>query len=49
MHQLNEIPRPGRELTVGNVQFNIQEANRRQIKSVRVTVVNNDSKFSVEK
>ena len=39
MHQLNEIPRSGRELTVGRVQFNIQEANRRQIKSVRVTVL----------
>lgn len=39
MHQLNEIPRSGRELTVGRVQFNIQEANRRQITSVRVTVL----------
>ncbi|MFK7769276.1 MAG: hemolysin family protein [Mariniblastus sp.] len=38
MHQLNEIPRPGHELTIGRVQFNIQEANRRQIKSVRVTI-----------
>ena len=42
MHQLNEIPRPGHELTVGRVQFNIQEANRRQIKSVRVTVLDED-------
>lgn len=42
MHQLNEIPRPGLELTVGRVQFNIQEANRRQIKSVRVTVLDED-------
>jgi CBS domain containing-hemolysin-like protein len=39
MHQLNEIPRPGHELVVGRIQFNIQEANRRQIKSVRVTVL----------
>lgn len=39
MHQLNEIPRSGHELIVGRVQFNIQEANRRQIKSVRVTVL----------
>ena len=39
MHQLNEIPRSGHELTVGRVQFNIQEANRRQIKSVRVTIL----------
>ncbi len=39
MHQLKEIPRPGNELIVGNVQFNIQEANRRQIQSVRVTIL----------
>ena len=39
MHQLNEIPRSGHELTIGRIQFNIQEANRRQIKSVRVTVM----------
>jgi CBS domain containing-hemolysin-like protein len=43
MHQLNEIPRPGHELTIGRVQFNIQEANRRQIKSVRVTVLEEES------
>lgn len=42
MHQLNEIPRSGRELTLGRVQFNIQEANRRQIKSVRVTVLDEE-------
>ena len=39
MHHLNEIPRSGRDLTIGQVQFNIQEANRRQIKSVRVTIL----------
>ena len=43
MNQLKEIPRPGHELTVGRVQFNIQEANRRQIKSVRVTALDEDS------
>ena len=42
MHQLKEIPRSGHELTVGRVQFNIQEANRRQIKSVRVTVLDRE-------
>ena len=42
MDQLKEIPRPGHELVVGNVQFNIQEANRRQIQSVRVTVLTED-------
>ncbi len=43
MHQLNDIPRIGHELVVGNVQFNIQEANRRQINSVRVTVLEEDA------
>jgi len=42
MDQLKEIPRPGHELTLGRVQFNIQEANRRQIKSVRVTVLDEE-------
>ena len=42
MHQIKEIPRPGHELVVGNIQFNIQEANRRQIQSVRVTVLEED-------
>jgi CBS domain containing-hemolysin-like protein len=43
MHVLNDIPRVGHELVVGNVQFNIQEANRRQIKSVRVTILEADT------
>ncbi len=42
MHQLNEIPRSGHELIIGRVQFNIQEANRRQIKSVRVTLLDEE-------
>lgn len=42
MHQLNEIPRSGRELTIGRIQFNIQEANRRQINSVRVTILDEE-------
>jgi CBS domain containing-hemolysin-like protein len=37
MSQLKEIPRPGHELTIGNVRFNIQDATRRMIRSVRVT------------
>lgn len=37
MNQLKEIPRPGHEITIGNVRFNIQDATRRMIKSVRVT------------
>ena len=43
MNQLKEIPRSGHELVVGPVQFNIQEANRRQIISVRVTVLDEDA------
>lgn len=42
MHQIKEIPRPGHELMVGNVQFNILDANRRQILSVRVTRMEQD-------
>lgn len=38
MSQINEVPRSGHELTVGNVQFNILEATRRQIQAVRVTI-----------
>lgn len=37
MNQLKEIPRPGTELVIGEVKFNILEATKRQIKSVRVT------------
>jgi CBS domain containing-hemolysin-like protein len=43
MHVLNDIPRVGHDLVVGNVQFNIQEANRRQIKSVRITILEADT------
>jgi len=42
MHHLQEIPRPGHELIIGKVQFNIQEATRRQIQSVRVTRLDDD-------
>jgi CBS domain containing-hemolysin-like protein len=42
MNHLKEIPRPGTELVIGNVQFNVQEANRRQIQSVRVTVLDEE-------
>ena len=43
MHLISDIPRVGHELVVGNVQFNIQEANRRQIQSVRVTILETDA------
>jgi CBS domain containing-hemolysin-like protein len=38
MSQINEVPRSGHELVVGNIQFNILEATRRQIQAVRVTI-----------
>lgn len=38
MSQINEVPRSGYELTIGDIQFNILEATRRQIKAVRVTI-----------
>ena len=39
MNKINEIPRSGHEVSVGNIQLNILEATRRQIKAVRVTIV----------
>lgn len=42
MHHLNENQRPGHELVVGRVKFNIQQANRRQIQSVRVTILDDE-------
>ncbi|MEL7496047.1 MAG: hemolysin family protein [Planctomycetota bacterium] len=42
MSQLKEVPRSGQEVTIGNVQFNILEASRRKIDSVRVTLINRD-------
>ena len=42
MSQINEVPRSGHELVVGNVQFNILEATKRQIKAVRVTIRENE-------
>ena len=38
MNTINEIPRSGYEVSIGNIQLNILEATRRQIKSVRVTI-----------
>jgi CBS domain containing-hemolysin-like protein len=39
MSQINEVPRSGHEIAVGNVQFNILEATKREIKFVRITVL----------
>ena len=40
MNKINEIPRSGYEVSIGNVQLNILEATRRKIKAVRVTITN---------
>ena len=40
MNKINEIPRSGYEVSIGNVQLNILEATRRKIKAVRVTIAN---------
>lgn len=42
MNQLNEIPRPGHEISVDQVTFKIVEANRRSIRRVRVTITPNN-------
>lgn len=40
MNKINEIPRSGHEVSIGNVQLIILESTRRQIKTVRVTITN---------
>ncbi len=40
MHELNEVPRPGREFVFDNVEFRVEQANRRFIERVHVTVLN---------
>ena len=39
MRHLNEIPREGREIFIGNVRFKIEDASRRFVDSVRVEVL----------
>lgn len=38
MKQLNEIPRPGRELEMDNVLFRVEQANRRYIELIHVEI-----------
>ena len=38
MNNLNEIPRPGHEIEIEGVQFEILEANRRAIRKVKVKI-----------
>ena len=40
MNKINQIPRSGYEVSIGNVQLNILAATRRKIKAVRVTIAN---------
>ncbi len=39
MNSLNEIPRPGHEIEIEGVQFEILEANRRSIRKVKVKLI----------
>ncbi len=43
MRELNEIPRVGRQFTVGNVQLSVIDANRRSVELVRIKVLDDDS------
>ncbi len=42
MSELKEVPRSGHELIIGNVHFTIQQASRRSIELVRVTVLDEE-------
>jgi CBS domain containing-hemolysin-like protein len=42
MNHLKEVPRPGHEVVIGSVKFNIQDATRRVINAVRVTKLDDD-------
>ena len=46
MRELNEVPRSGHELQIGNVQFKIQRATKRAISLVRVTVLDESEESS---
>jgi CBS domain containing-hemolysin-like protein len=47
MSELKEVPRSGHELTIGNVHFTIQQASRRSIDLVRVTVLDDEEGSSL--
>ena len=42
MWQLKELPRPGQQLDVENVRFEVKEVNRRAIRTVRIEVLDVD-------
>ncbi len=39
MWELKQLPRPGQQLVVGNVRFEVKEVNRREIRRVRIEVL----------
>ena len=46
MWQLKELPRPGQQLVVENVRFEVKEVNRRAIRTVRIEVLDVDGSES---
>ena len=46
MWQLKELPRPGQQLVVENVRFEVKEVNRRAIRTVRIEVIDVDGSES---
>lgn len=46
MRELNEVPRSGHELVIGNVQFKIQQSSRRSIELVRITVLDENDEHA---
>jgi len=46
MWELKELPRPGQQLVVENVRFEVKEVNRRAIRTVRIEVLDVDGSES---
>jgi CBS domain containing-hemolysin-like protein len=42
MWELKELPRPGKQVVVDNVRFEVKEVNRRTIRTVRIEVIDVD-------
>ena len=45
VHELNEIPRRGREFIFDNVKFNVEQSNRRFVEVVTVTVLSEQERI----
>ena len=39
MSTIGRIPKPDQRITIGNVHFDVQQASRRQIERVKLTVI----------